>query len=181
MKKRIYKKRIIVILVTLLMSNVISCQYDLDNPVDPEAASYIGTESIDEDGDGLGSYYDVDEISLSSPEDAEKIEIINPTLVITAMDDDRVTTYWIQISTTISFSNIVFEKNSYSSNSCYIPTGYLTDFNTYYWRAKAYDSTTNEWSSSWSETWNFSVTEITITPANGANIYTSTSSQLGRY
>ena len=115
---------IIVILAILL----VTCKnHPLDNPVDPESDNYVGFEFLDPDGDGIGSWEDVDDITIYEPADGTIIsDTASPVLTIQLLNPELVTTYHIQISTDISFaSNIVFDKSTLTSNVFTVPAGTL--------------------------------------------------------
>lgn len=142
------------------------------NPVDPEGDEYVGYESVDSDGDGIGSYDDVDEISLLRPENDTTLDTVIPTLVVYQFNPDKITAYHIQINTSSDFTGtMILDKEDYPSNSCIVPTGKLLDFETYYWRARAYDGT--KWSDGWSEIRSFSINtgnELNCSPAGGDSL-----------
>ena len=51
--------KILIITAALFTALLSGCsKVDLNNPVDPDSAQYIGYKSIDYDGDGIGSYTD---------------------------------------------------------------------------------------------------------------------------
>lgn len=166
------KREALIYKVIVLFSLVIlfsACRL-LNNPVDTKSADYIGVESLDLDGDGIGQWADVDEIVPLSPEDGAALDTVEPVLTVYQFNPAAVSAYHIQISTSdTDFESVVFlDKNDFTSNQCTVPAGKLLDRQTYYWRAKAYDGT--KWSDTWSEVWSFSVdtgTETTVTPENG--------------
>ena len=138
--------------------------FELNNPVDPEAQSYTGQPSVDGDGDGLGQYADVDEITLSSPANGSTLRTLVPTLAVRLLDPTRVGRYWVQVATESTFAAPVLSIDTYTSESCAIPSGELANHQTYYWRAKAYDDITGSWSSRWSPVWSFTISIIVTTP-----------------
>jgi len=158
-----------VFLISLLISAVfLTCKrHPLTNPVDPESENYIGYESIDNDGDGIGQWEDVDEIVLISPENGDTVTTISPTLFVYKFNPEKINKYRIQISTSNNDfdAQIIFSKEDYTSNECTIPFGVLDDNNMYYWRAKANDG--NKWSDNWSEVWYFKI----ILPKAGTPVF----------
>jgi len=157
---------------------MVSCR-EIINPVDPESDLYIGHESIDNDGDGIGSYEDVDEITIARPSDGVSItDGTNPELTIQLLNPEVITAYRIQISTDSTFlSNIIFDDDSLLSNIFNVPAGTLANNTTYYWRAKAFDGV--KWSDDWSIIWSFTVafsdSEINV-KQGGSNIPTTNGS-----
>jgi hypothetical protein len=163
-------KRVTVLLpVCLLISLLLfSCRHPFVNPVDPESEEYIGTESKDNDGDGIGQWEDVDEITLVSPKHGETITKFPLTLTTYMLNPENVRRYWIQISTsnaTFESPELIFSNDDYSTNECEIPPGTLTSNGPYYWRAMAHDG--NKWSDSWSDTWSFAVSLVVVNPTTG--------------
>jgi len=138
----------IVLLSTILFA--LTCKHPFNNPVDPDSEDYIGSESKDNDGDGIGQWEDVDEIVLLRPGNGGIVSTTIPTLLVYKFNPEKVKRYWIQISSSgVDFdSSIVFSKDNYYSNECIIPAGLLNNHGTYYWRARAYDG--KEWSNNWS-------------------------------
>ena len=138
-----------------LLIILFSCSdWPLLNPIDPESPNYIGQLSKDLDGDGIGQYADVDDITLIGPEDGSALSA-DDVLTITPFKAGLVSTYRIQIATdkdNFSASTIVFQDDS-RENKISLPP--LTQAGTYYWRAKAYDG--SKWSDSWSEARSFTI------------------------
>ena len=163
----------IIIILSILL---VTCKnHILDNPVDPEAENYVGVESVDLDGDGVGSYEDVDEIVIKNPSDGAVIfDIVNFKLIIQPLNPEKITKYHIQISTSSSFvSNIVFDDSTLTSNEFTVPAGILANNTSYYWRAKAFDGI--NWSDAWSSPLSFIVDmeeAISPVPSNGTTINT---------
>ena len=52
--------------ISILMAIFFSCKHPLNNILDPASGEYIGIISADADGDGIGQWEDVDEISLGT-------------------------------------------------------------------------------------------------------------------
>jgi FG-GAP repeat/Divergent InlB B-repeat domain len=131
--------------------------WNMDNPIDPDSEQYIGTPSIDRDGDGIGSYEDIDEIELVSPSSGSIIADSSRSLSISEIKPGLIKRYWIQIATDKSdFENtLVLDNNNWEKSEYPITLDYsLLDNTTYYWRAKANDGT--RWSNNWSPTWSYS-------------------------
>ena len=162
-------------IIAILILFIISCDfftYNFNNPVDTVSNPYQGP-SVDNDGDGVGSRYDVDEISLASPDNGERVYFLAPELSVCQFGPALVSAYHIQINAASDFSEttMFLDKNDYSSNGCYVPAGTLLDFGTYYWRAKAYDGT--KWSDNWSETRSFTVNtgnHFALSPEDGSSL-----------
>jgi formylglycine-generating enzyme required for sulfatase activity len=161
------KKSIILIIVFSIL--FITCNnHVFDNPVDPESEDYSGVDSVDTDGDGIGSYEDVDEVAIEGPVDGTVItDTAIPILSIQLLNPEVVTAYHIQISTDSGFSsNIVLDDSTLTSNILTVPAGTLANNTTYYWRVKAFDGT--KWSDEWSSSSSFSVdvdTEVPMFPS----------------
>ncbi len=160
-----FKTPLFLILI-LILSFGINCvkfpeNVEFNNPVDPEAPNYVGMPSVDIDGDGISSYYDVDDITILSPADGTITSDGTPTLVVYKFNPSLVKRYCIRISTSKNDfdNNIVHENDNISSNFYAIPAGVLENNTTYYWCAKAYDGT--KWSDNWSEAYSFTL-DITI-------------------
>ncbi len=154
------------LIIVFILSFGINCvQFPEDvvfnNPVDPEAPNYVGVPSVDLDGDGISSYYDVDDITILSPADGTITSDGTPTLVVYKFNPSLVQRYCIRVSISESDfeNNIVHENDNISSNYYAIPVGVLENNTTYYWCAKAYDGT--KWSDNWSESYGFTL-DITI-------------------
>jgi len=178
----ITKKIVIITFLTLFIMS--SCR-DLINPVDPESDLYIGYESKDDDGDGIGQYEDVDEIELVSPADGDIIRDFPLTLSTNPFNLDKITKFHVQVSTNIDFAsnNIVFDNEKSDSNKYTISTkvtssteitistdGFLNETQ-YYWRIKAYDG--SKWSKNWSTIRSFTTSLIPQTPSDLAADSTS--------
>jgi hypothetical protein len=165
--------RSLTLLIVILL--VTSCndlfKWTLDNPVDPDSDSYIGTPSTDIDGDGIGSYEDVDDIILESPISGSVISENGVSLVVNKFNPDHVNRYWIQIATDESdFENtLVLDKDDWDNHEYPITFGYNILNNTnYYWRAKAYDGI--KWSDHWSPILSYSFENIIfLTISNDGN------------
>ena len=155
------KKNIVIFLVFSVL--LVTCKnHVFDNPVDPGSDTYTGVESVDFDGDGVGSYEDVDEIVIEGPVDGVVImETASPILTIQLLNPEVITFYRIQISTDISFVSNVFESSILTSNVFTVPAGTLANHTTYYWRAMAFDGT--KWSDDWSSSRTFSI-DIIMAP-----------------
>ncbi len=153
-----------------------NCNGPLDfvNPVDPESDNYIGSESEDNDGDGIGQYEDVDEIELISPENGAVVDTVEPILSVYRFNPGIVKKYWIQISLSDSDfeSSIVLDYNDFTSNECTVPVGKIIWDRIYYWRAIAFDG--SKWSDNWSEVWSFTIEEGNIVPQNGGSTLDTT-------
>jgi hypothetical protein len=159
-----------ILILTLLL--VIASCHPLDNPVDPEAVNYIGAESVDLDGDGIGSLYDVDDIYLLSPVDGETVDTRTPIFTVFPFDTTTVEQYCIEVSLyndALFDGFCFFSKDDYESNSCTIPDDIFKD-STFYWRAKAHDG--SKWSDNWSEIQNFKIdtgNPLSISPPNDSS------------
>jgi len=169
-------KKFILFGIGVVLFILYSC-HQPTNLVDPKSNNYIGEEVIDADGDGVGNYYDVDEISLESPNDGSELNTTTPELTVYKFDENTVNKYHIQISTDKNnfADHIVFEKDSYDSHQCIVPANTLIWATNYYWRAKAYDDT--KWSDNWSEIKSFFIVVDslnTISPQNGNTIIDTT-------
>jgi hypothetical protein len=152
------KRPIIPLILCLLFASLLfSCRHPVTNPLDPKSEDYAGFVSLDNDGDGIGQWEDVDEVSLMSPGDGSSVNTKSLVLIVSKFNPKKIQKYWIQLSTsTISFDgSIVFSKEDYSSNECTVPADLLVHNAHYYWRAKAYDG--SKWSDNWSEIWSFTV------------------------
>lgn len=157
------KTLLFIIAPLLLLFNTTCVQIpagpDFDNPLDPDSLNYIGTPSVDRDGDGIGGYRDVDEIFLIFPEDDAVMFNDTFDFIVYEFDPSLVNRYHIQVSTTkYYFENaIVHENDDIGSNVYTLPAGILWNYITYYWRARAYDGT--RWSYNWSEIRSFILVE----------------------
>ena len=128
----------------------------LDNPVDPDSPTYIGVPSVDNNGNGIPQYIDVEEMELISPADDAVCATVTPVLATYRFDPSLVKRYWIQIATENGFApDLVYDEDALPGNAVTVPAGKLYNNTTYFWRAKAYDGT--KWSTEWSETRVFSV------------------------
>ena len=139
------------IFVSMILLIIASCDNRLlVNPVDPESDQYIGTPSVDLDGDGIGQYEDVDEIVPVSPVDGEIISQFPIVLSTNPVNPDEINQFWIQVATVNDFSevSIVYENDGFTSNECTISTDNFLNGIQYYWRVKAFDG--SKWSDSWS-------------------------------
>ena len=162
-------KTLLFLIIILILSFGINCvqfpeDVEFNNPVDPEAPNYVGIPSVDLDGDGISSYYDVDDITILSPADGTVTSDGTPTLVIYKFNPSLVKRYYIQVSTSENDfeNNIVHENDNISSNYYAIPAGVLENHTTYYWCAKAYDG--NKWSDDWSGIFSFTLDITTQVP-----------------
>jgi len=158
-------KKSILILIVLSILFVTCDNHVFDNPVDPGSDTYTGVESEDFDGDGIGSYEDVDEIAITEPVDGVVItDTASPVLTIQLLNPE---VYRIQISTVSNFaSDIVFDSATLTSNVFAVPAGILANNTTYYWRAMAFDGA--KWSNGWSGSRSFTVdidTEVPMFPS----------------
>ena len=170
--------RKLLIIASLILFIITSCR-ELINPVDPESDLYIGKPSVDVDGDGIGQYEDVDEITLISPQNGATVTEFPLVLETYKFNPEKVRKYWIQISTSNSdFENeLVFSKDDYTSNECEVPPIGLEVGVPYYWRAKAFDG--SKWSDNWSGVWSFTVdVDMSVpwypSPSNGSTIIDTT-------
>ena len=160
--------KISIIIILILSVFFITCSnHVFDNPVDPESDNYMGIESVDRDGDGVGSYEDVDEIAITDPVGGIVItDTASPTLTVQLLNPEVITFYRIQISTESDFtSDIVFDNSTLTSNIYTVPAGVFTNNTTYFWRAMAFDG--SKWSDSWSNSSSFSIdipTEVPLFP-----------------
>lgn len=163
------KKLIIPLILCLLVASLLfTCRHPFTNPLDPASGDdYVRYESVDIDGDGIGQWEDVDDITLLSPKDGETITKLPLTLVTYRLNPENVRRYWIQISANSNFEGEAFfwSKNDYLANECEIPPIGLQINTPYYWRAKAFDG--NKWSDNWSEIWSFTVSLILVYPTSG--------------
>ena len=170
------KRFLLLICIPFLVLVHLTCtRHPLINAVDPLAESYIGYESLDGDGDGIGGWEDVDEITLLFPESATPVSSVTPTLITRMLNPDAVTKYWIEIATSSDFSEgtMVLSKNDFTTNECVVPKGYLENNVLYFWRAKAFDG--EKWSDRWSDTRDFIVfiefaLPMGISPINMKNL-----------
>ena len=172
-------KTLLFLIIILILSFGINCvqfpeDVEFNNPVDPEAPNYVGIPSVDLDGDGISSYYDVDDITILSPADGTVTSDGTPTLVIYKFNPSLVKRYYIQVSTSENDfeNNIVHENDNISSNYYAIPAGVLENHTTYYWCAKAYDG--NKWSDDWSGIFSFTLDITTQVPTIPLPINNST-------
>jgi hypothetical protein len=153
------KRALLLIFLTVCCSLLVQCPtpwHQFDNPVDPQAANYIGTPSQDNNGNGIPQYVDVEEIVLVTPAQDAVLDALTPALETYQFKPDLVKRYWIQVATVPTFaSGIVLDNDALSSNQSTVPPGTLSNSTTYYWRAKAFDGT--KWSSEWSETRSFTI------------------------
>lgn len=155
------------VIILLLPVGLAGClRHPLVNPVDPFGDSYIGYDSLDRDGDGVGGWEDVDEIDLEAPDISAVLGSTTPTLVVRLFNPDVVSKYWIEIATDSTFSpeSTIYSNDAFSSNECAIPEGYLKNQQNYHWRAKAYGG--EKWSDEWSEPRTFFV-YIELAPPEG--------------
>ena len=159
-------KTLLFLIIVFILSFGINCvkfpeDVEFNNPVDPEAPNYVGIPSVDLDGDGISSYYDVDDITILSPADGTVTSDGTPTLVVYKFNPSLVKRYHIRISTSESDfeNNIVHENDNIPTYFYAIPPGVLENNTTYYWCAKAYDG--NKWSDNWSDAFSFTL-DITI-------------------
>ncbi len=177
----------ILILTLLILIIMTSCR-DIINPVDPESDNYVGFESLDYDGDGIGSYEDVDEIAIAGPENGIVItDTASTVLIIQLLNPEVVTFYRIQISTDSSFVSNVFDSSTLTSNVFTVPAGTLANNTTYYWRAMAFDG--SKWSDGWSSSNSFTVALTpstivftdgqTVSKMIGSGVYTNVVSGVG--
>lgn len=145
-------------LITALMLTFVSCQQRmLLNPIDPESDNYVGSHSMDADGDGIGQWEDVDEIQALEPADGSILSTVSPTFTLSEFNPAVVTRYRFQVATNPEFApgSVVWDQSDASSNRVRLPLGYLENHRLYYWRAKAFDG--NEWSVEWSDVRSFAV------------------------
>lgn len=106
--------------------------------------------------------------SLLTPVNGAVNQALTPTLTWSATGDS----YRLQVSTTAGFTNIIVDQNNIPSASYQIPTPFLTQSTTYYWRVSA---TNSFGTSSFSSAFSFLTTSATIpaaptliTPSSGA-------------
>ncbi len=162
-------KPILFIIVVLFISVITSCvqippEPGFGNPVDPDSSYYIGVPSIDLDGDGIGAYRDIDDIFLLFPEDDAVINDDPFDFIVFEFDPTVVERYHIQISRAKhNFERAVkHSNNNIKSNVYTLPEGILTNYETYFWRASAYDGIS--WSNNWSEIRSFTLALPDYTP-----------------
>ena len=55
------------------------------NPFDPDSSEYVGTVSVDIDGDGVGSRADIDDITLASPADGSSVSLLPVALQVSPL------------------------------------------------------------------------------------------------
>ena len=154
--------------LVLALAGLTTCRLHLfSNPLDPDSEDYIGRESLDSDGDGIGQWEDVDEVVGRSPADGATVNTLTPTVSVVEFNPQKVKRYWIQVSLSGSRfeSGMVFTKDDYPSHECAIPSGKLENGTRYYWRAKAFDGV--KWSDDWSEIWTFEVSLVIVNPTSG--------------
>ena len=148
-------KRMVCVLIALLsLMAILTCKNPLHpftNPVDELSDNYTGIPSEDNDGDGIGQWEDVDEITLISPQEGETITELPLVLKMFQFNPEKINKYWVQISLNAENFDveIVYDKNDHNSNECTISVENFVQNTTYYWRAKAYDG--SKWSDHWSE------------------------------
>ena len=163
------KLKTILIIIAILHTAVITAcvlipgEPEFGNPVDPDSSYYIGVPSIDLDGDGIGAYRDIDDIFLLFPEDDAVINDDTFDFIVFEFDPTVVERYHIQISRAKYYFEyaIVHDNNNIKSNVYTLPEGILTNYETYFWRARAYDGI--GWSNTWSEVRSFTLA-IPVTP-----------------
>ena len=155
--------------VVVLLAQCRAPWHMFENPVDPESPTYIGTPSVDNNGNGIPQYIDVEEIELIAPADDAVSATVTPVLTAYLFDPSLVKRYWIQIATDIGFaSGVLYDEDPLPGNAVTVPEGRLNNNTTYFWRAKAYDGT--KWSTGWSETRVFSIHLALGVPGNPAPV-----------
>ena len=150
--------RRLVLILTALAVVLSACQRRVWlNPIDPEGENYIGFDSRDADGDGIGQWEDVEEMAPAAPSDAAIISTVSPTFSLTSFNPEIVTLFWFQVADDPSFApeSLVWDRRDTSTNTLTLPLGYLKNNRQYFWRAKAYDGTA--WSDTWSDVRTFAV------------------------
>ena len=127
-----------------------SC-FPFTNPLDPLSSEYIGSPSVDLDGDGIGSYRDVDDFHLIAPEKDVVIVEDQVTLQCSMIDPSYNSLYRFQVSKNRDnwTSNFVVYESGDQASPTYEIEGLLqyTGENLY-WRAQGRVDT--EWSD-WTE------------------------------
>jgi uncharacterized protein (DUF2141 family) len=89
------------------------------------------------------------EVSLETPANGSSVTSLTPILSWNYEYADA--SFRLQLSTDSSFQNLVVDQSGISSPSYTIPSGELSEGQTYYWRANASkDNQVSEWSSAWS-------------------------------
>ena len=131
------------------------------NPFDPDSSEYVGTVSVDIDGDGVGSRADIDDITLASPADGSSVSLLPVALQVSPFGPGVATAFWVQVSTDGEdfTTNAILNRAELTSNEVSISAPADTGFEagqTYTWRARARDAAGN-WSSSWSAVWSFTL------------------------
>ena len=169
-------KPILFIIAVLFISVITSCvliptEPDFGNPVDPDSSYYVGTPSIDLDGDGIGAYRDVDDIFLLFPEDDAVIKDEPFDFIVYEFDPTFVYRYHIQVLMAKHYFEygILHDNNNIKSNVYTLSEGVLTNYVTYYWRASAYDGIS--WSNNWSEIRSFTLALPDYTPPAVLSVY----------
>lgn len=113
-------------------------------------------------------------VSLSSPSDGAWLTTTSPTLYWSEPYPYDISKYWVQVSTSSTFSTTVYDNSNVVAQN--VALSGLSDGTLYYWRAKAYNN--YGWSKSWSSVRQFHVqvapTAVTLSsPANNAVITSS--------
>ena len=169
------RKIVLLLIGVLAVTSILFTCFPFNHPLDPESENYIGFESEDNDGDGIGQWGDVDEIELIAPADGETITTLPVCLITNKFNPDKIWKYWIQLSTSDSDfdGSIVFSKDDYASNECVIPPGVMSVNLSYYWRVRAFDGI--KWSDNWPDARSFVVDVDTSvpwfpSPSDGATI-----------
>ncbi|RPI16507.1 MAG: T9SS C-terminal target domain-containing protein [Ignavibacteriae bacterium] len=104
---------------------------------------------------------------------------VSQTPLLDWSDVSNATSYQMQVSTGSAFTTTVVNQTSLTSSAYTVPTGILASGTTYYWRAKASNSST---SSAWSSVFSFKTGTITpaltapvlLSPVNGATNVSTT-------
>ncbi len=119
-------KRIVYVLIALFsLMAILTCKNPLHpftNPVDELSDNYTGIPSEDNDGDGIGQWEDVDEITLTSPQDGGTITELPLVLTMFQFNPEKINKYWVQISLNAENfdAEIVYDKTDHNSNECTI-------------------------------------------------------------
>ncbi len=89
------------------------------------------------------------EVSLETPANGSSVTSLTPILSWNYEYADA--SFRLQLSTDSSFQNLVIDQSGISSPSYTIPSGELSEGQTYYWKVNASkDNQVSEWSSAWS-------------------------------
>jgi hypothetical protein len=136
-----------ILILSITFFLILACEEPvfLNNPVDPGASDYIGYDIGDQDNDGVTDLFDIDTVSLRTPEN--NYQSFEDTLTFVWNPISTAVRFHLELARDSDFTDIITSINDLTENSFNTA---LQEHGTFYWRVRAGDE--ERWGDNWSET-----------------------------